>query len=375
MGFGLGFLWLEINLGPLEGGGSWDEDNMGILNDLLYYYEVAQQFRGIVVFVLPFVLPWLRKLWSGEGRGPVKRVGAKTWALIGVLMAISVAQAYYWKITIEENIILETGSRMQTSGEVLGTRLKKLRGRDYLGEQEELMISRFATDTGRALYTVYGTNAFMNCEWCEIGDGGVSLLIYSLPNILAPYLINMVGMLLATGGIDRNARQWRLSGVVVSCLMMFLDVYTVFIFPYDVNRRAKVPRLIQWFHWDRHNYRSMWLCGYNVALALLIYLSASGRFYHVDVSIHSEIKGISKQLDDSVRLLSYSAMSKDAITRNGVCRQHDNDFWAAHWQEQDKFNEKIEDDFRVKDAKENATKDRVSLNASRRLAADFFKAL
>lgn len=347
---------------------------MGILNDLLYYYEVAQQFRGIVVFVLPFVLPWLRKIWNGEGRGPAKRVGGKTWGLIGVLVAISVVQVYYWKAAIEENVILETGSRMQTSGEVLGTRLKKLRGRDYLGEQEELMISRFATDIGRALYTVYGTDAFMNCEWCEIGDGGVSLLIYSLPNILGPYLINLLGTLIATGGMDRNARQWRLSGVTVSFVAMFLDVYTVFTFPYDVNRHAKVPRLIQWFHWDRHNHRTVWLCGYNVALGLLIYLSASGRFYHVDVSVHSQIKDISKQLDDSVRMLSYSSMSKDAITRNDLYRQHENDFWSTYWQEQDNLNHKIEDDFRVKDAKESA-KQRVNLNASRRLAADFFKAL
>ncbi|KAA8914104.1 hypothetical protein TRICI_003001 [Trichomonascus ciferrii] len=347
---------------------------MGILNDVLYYYEVAQQFRGVVVFVLPFVLPWLRKVWNGEGRGPAKPVGRKTWALIGVLLAVSVLQVYYWKKTIEENVFWETGSRMQTSGEVLGSRLKKLRQRDYLGEQEELMISRFATDVGRALYTVYGTDAYMNCEWCEVTDGGVSLLIYSLPSILCPYLINLFGTLVATGGLDRNARQWRLSGVIVSFVAMLLDVYTVFTFPYDANRRAKVPRLIQWLHWDRHNHRTMWLCGFNVALGLVLYLSASGRFYHVDVSVHSQLKDVSKQLDDSVRLLSYTSMSKDAVDRNALYRQHEHDFWSTYWQEQDKLNEEIEDDFRVKDAKESA-KQRVNLNASRRLAADFFKAL
>lgn len=355
---------------------------MGILNDLIYYYQIVQQFRGLLVFILPFLLPKLRQLWYGsqQGKRSVLPVDKKTWTLIALLVTFGGLQVYMG-LEKPENILLETGSRMQTQGDVIGSRLRKLRGGNDLSIQEELLVSRLNTSFGRALFTIYGPDGLQNCEWCTLEEekskAEFSLFLFTLPKLIAPYIINILAVLISTtSSCDRNARQWRTSAMLVLAAIMFSDLYTIWTFPLEINEQAKVPRTIQWVYWDRIQYRSLGLMAFNCVLSGLIYLSASGRMYHVDISAHKQLRDATSQLDNSVKYLSYSIMSKDAIESNQVTRDHDSDFWRKYWTEQDFTREKIESDERVKEAKDNARRgQRVNLNSVRRIAGEFFNDL
>jgi len=183
-----------------------------------------------------------------------------------------------------ENIFYLANARFITPSNVLSARLSKARP---FTQTDGVLISRLSTSLAeRISYTIYGPEPLIQCTWCltTTDDGGTHgnaamYLIFSLPQILSPYLVHafVLGLtttpFLARGYVTRNMR------IYVSYLLgllMATEVWTLISFDGTVNASATALGEVTWLYWDLFSFRYTSLAVISLLHAIVIYLLDTG---------------------------------------------------------------------------------------------------
>jgi hypothetical protein len=254
---------------------------MGILPLL---FPILKQFT---ILAGPAPLFYLYRSWQSlpasvhRSRHPLPVI-----SLLSIAILLLAAFVYLTAAILggSENIFYLTNARFITPSNVLSARLSKVRP---LTQEDGVLISRLSTSLAdRISYTIYGPEPLIHCTWCLTAsdDGGTHgdaamYLIFSLPQILSPYLVHafILGLtttpFLARGYVTRNMR------VYVSYLLglaMATEVWILITFDGTKNASATTLREVTWLHWDLFSFRYGSLAFTSVLHALVIYLLDTG---------------------------------------------------------------------------------------------------
>ena len=228
---------------------------------LTYWYDVLMRPEPI----------WKRQ---------AKRITASAWWTTGVIVAGLVLSAVglltATAVYTDENIIASTGSRMVTSGSVIETRLAAARP---LTSVDQTLLGLFRSQSARILYTLFGPKPLVECTWCERGEDNhldrTLLLWYSLPAIAMPYLCQLVIVGLATVA-STTPRALRFYASLCTVLAGLWEFYTLATFDLTRNAATVDPRQVHWVHWTLSVQRNIGFAVVQLAMAAVIYLTASG---------------------------------------------------------------------------------------------------
>ena len=257
---------------------------MGILPELL------PLFKPLTVLIGPAPLFYLYRAWKSNAASVQRRrQRLPTQASLSILILIILSFVYASLIFFgrSENIFYLTKSRFVAQPSVLQNRLSRIRPQT---ESDQILLERLATSLSERLsYAVYGPAPLVHCTWCLrehtdamgsviVGDDRM-YLIFSLPQIISPYLIHafILGILttrfLTSAKVSRDLRIY-LSYALGLLLAAELWVRATF----DTTRNSSANGLsdVIWLHWDLHSFRYTVLTILCLMHAGIVYIVETG---------------------------------------------------------------------------------------------------
>ncbi|KAH0842812.1 hypothetical protein FOPE_08266 [Fonsecaea pedrosoi] len=199
-------------------------------------------------------------------------------------------------------------------------------------------------DSLRQLYLRFGPSTLRDCLFCH-PDDQISYLLYHLPtNTVLPHLFHVLCLGLATsetvGGYE--ASTWRRAAVFGALVLAGADVFLTATYAPPVAISTVAPAGTFWLGTTA---RYLGLCAFDIALALCIYASATGRFYLFPSTSaggpgSADAELARRRTDElltqanlalqmaATNLRAYS-IARNAVVRNPALKDRDDAYWRA----------------------------------------------
>ena len=255
---------------------------MGILPQLL------QLVKPLTALIGPAPLFYLYRSWQSSP--PVishcrRSLPQRSLVAISILLSIFFVYLTLLLFNKPENIFYLTKTRFTAPSSIIQTRLSTVR---TVTADDTVLLDRLATSLSERLnYAIHGPNPLIHCTWCQVplkdhqftlGDGTMYLL-FSVPQISAPYLFHAVILgLTTTPFLTRSqiARDLRVYLAYVLGLVLAAELWILVTFDVNVNSSANNLSEVTWLHWDLYSFRFSCLVLISALHAGLIYVFETG---------------------------------------------------------------------------------------------------
>lgn len=189
-----------------------------------------------------------------------------------------------------ENIFRLTETRLQTQIDVV---FNRLRAKRTLTPEDEALRPKLLSKESRLIYFAFGPKAIADCAYCDSADP-TSFLIYSLPSILAPHLLNALVFGVATSSMlaGKECARWRGLAAIAAVTLAALDIYFVSTYTVTDNLRATKTSEIDFFYWKMRTYRPLAIAALDLLLAFVIWLSATNRYFVKAPTVKEKLTGL-----------------------------------------------------------------------------------
>ncbi|ODQ64700.1 hypothetical protein NADFUDRAFT_79578 [Nadsonia fulvescens var. elongata DSM 6958] len=259
------------------------------------------------------------------------------------LIATSVLQVVYPLFTQELNVFKVTGSRLQTEVSVIKQRLLKYEGsstsQGFSDTGNERMINLLSSGAGKLLYIKYGTDTFQNCIFCQ-SMVPQTFLLYALPKILAPYLINWFVLGMSTSSaVSPGAIQWRSWATFTHLALAIIDIARVFSYE-DKSALNMSINSIVWFHWRMRLERGVILLLANIVFAGILYVTMRGLFFTKpldDFHRGSRVAKLSDNLKEILLRARGNSIMKLSIHQDEYLRNSFLSYWQNRMDQDGRF--------------------------------------
>lgn len=236
------------------------------------------------------------------------------------------------------NIFGLTRSRLNTSTDVIFNRLARYRPRNTLTPADTLLRSKLTSIGARRVYLRFGPDALTSCQFCSL-DNIDSYLLYYLPfNTLLPHLLHMLLIGLATsaqfGG--QEVARWRNKFTIAGLALAAIDLYVAT--TYDpvqsasaAVRAGQVPPPSSYHQLTL--LRPLALAVFDGACAVLIYLSATNRFFFTPPSqadqVDQMVSASMTSLAGTSSKLHALSVTRNAVVRDKALKERDDAYWQT----------------------------------------------
>jgi hypothetical protein len=267
-----------------------------------------------------------------------------------------------------ENLFKLTSSRLQIPTDVLFTRLTSLRPSHALTQRDAALRAKFVNLESRLLYLQFGPEVLASCPFC-ISDEPKTYLYYALPSLLAPHLLNLVVLSLATSATvaGKEAARWRSSAAVASAVVAGLDIWSTSTHNYGANARATRLGDLDMFFWSSRALRHIVLCLLDVGMAALIYVSATNRLFAAPLDPAVRVEAVTRQM-----LATKSRLSAVGIVKNTSLRDEDlRARTAAYWTHEGRLMREVMEDREVVEGVNDALANRINIQDISRDAENY----
>ncbi|KAI1506539.1 hypothetical protein F5X99DRAFT_7029 [Biscogniauxia marginata] len=257
-----------------------------------------------------------------------------------------------------ENVFARTQSRLQIPTDVLFTRLASLRPGGALADADAALRARFVNLESRLLYLQFGPAALADCPFCA-ADEPRSYLYYALPALLAPHLVNLAALSLATSApvSGRDAARWRPLAATLASLAAVLDVYVASSYNYQLNARAARLADLDMFFWTSRAWRGALLAALDLLVAALVYLSGTRRAFARPPGAAARVEAVTRQL-----LAAKSRLNAVGIVKNTSIRDEELRGRAqAYWQHEGRLMREVMEERDVVEGVNDALQNRINI--------------
>lgn len=257
-----------------------------------------------------------------------------------------------------DNLFTRTSSRLQIPTDVLFTRLTSLRPNNALTLSDAALRAKFVNLESRLLYLQFGPDVLASCPFC-VSDEPKTYLYYALPSLLAPHLINLVVLSLATSATitGAEAARWRRIAAVANVVAAGLDVWVTSTYNYGANARTTRLADLEMFFWTSRALRYALLGLLDVGIAALIYVSGTNRLLAAPPDPASRVEAVTRQL-----LITKSRLSAVGIVKNTSLRDEDlRARSAAYWAHEGHLMGEVMEDRDVIEGVNDALANRISI--------------
>ena len=236
-----------------------------------------------------------------------------------------------------ENIFITTSSRLQTSNDVLFTRLSLLRQDSPLGgfltEEDQLLKPKLASLDSRLLYLTYGPDVLTNCPFC-VSDEPLSYLYYALPSLLLPHVLHAFALGFATssaiGGKETN--RWRTLAASFGIALAVVECWLFSSYDWKANARAVRPEQYVHFYWRMRIVRGVAIAAVDLLMAYLLYLASTNRFFVVPPSHNEKMEAAMRLLDAAKGKMNAVGIIRNVTVRDEALRRKGELYWKREGQ-------------------------------------------
>ncbi|KAI9829039.1 MAG: hypothetical protein M1832_000062 [Thelocarpon impressellum] len=295
--------------------------------------------KALVLTLAPLLLPrligYVRSVRrpttpSANDTAPVRPVPPRARHALNILF-VSAALALVSTLSYfaPENIFTLTKSRVQTATDVIFTRLDFSRDGSP-GPDMQLLRQRFVSLESRLLYFAYGPDPLAHCGFCN-SDEPLSYLYYALPSLLTPHLLHLIALGAATSPTlsGREASLWRTQATVAAITLAVVEVYLLSTYNHKLNLSSVGTSDIDFFHWRLRVLRGLGIAITDLALAGLLFLSATNRAFVSPPSPAARLETATRTLEQANRKLHALGVARNAVLRDDGLRRRADAHWVA----------------------------------------------
>ncbi|KAI1430587.1 CHD5-like protein-domain-containing protein [Xylaria sp. CBS 124048] len=338
-------------------------------------HDDAHRLKSLLLFFGPILLPkalgYYRSLRASSQAAnlPIRPLPASALRAVTILGSVSIVLfALALPTFAPDNLFSLTSSRLQIPTDVLFTRLTALRPNNILTASDDALRTKFVNLESRLLYLQFGPDVLASCPFC-LSDEPKTYLYYALPSLLAPHLLNLVILSLATSATvaGNDAAGWRRNVAMASAVVVGLDIWSVSIYNYGTNARATRLVDLDMFFWTSRALRHVGLGLLDLVMAALIYVSATNRMFAAPPDPALRVEAIARQL-----LATKSRLSAVGIVKNTTLRDEDlRSRTAAYWTHEGKLMHEVMEEREVVQGINDALANRINIQEISRDADNY----
>jgi hypothetical protein len=233
-----------------------------------------------------------------------------------------------------ENVFRTTQSRLQIPVDTLFHRVAATRPQGALTARDVGLRAKFVNLESRLLYLQLGPDVVADCPFCAADDPR-SYFYYAVPGLLAPHLVNLCMVALATsslltgGGVDGDAtvRRWRTPATIAAAILCALDIYLVNAYDYQANSRALRLAELDHFFWSARAYRCLALAALDALLGWLLWLSSTNRAFVRPPHAAERVEGLNRAIAAVRSKMSALGIVKNTAIRDDELRTRSHAYW------------------------------------------------
>lgn len=184
----------------------------------------------------------------------------------------------------------------------------------------------------RLLYARFGPNVLLNCPFATPGDidAARTYLFYAAPTILAPHLLHLFSLGVATSRIlsGNEGSRWRTIATIAGLVLGVAEFW--FIANYDDRPNARSTRLseIDFIYWKMQVWRGLAIAAVDGVLGCMIWLQATGRAFLTPVSTSERLLDHAKVLEMVLGKARGLGIVRNGSVRDGGLRRQVDDYWV-----------------------------------------------
>ncbi|RWA11555.1 hypothetical protein EKO27_g3532 [Xylaria grammica] len=332
---------------------------MGKLTSMIYSIKSLLLLFGPIL--LPKAIGYYREIRasSKSANQPIRPLPQSSLRAICILCSVAaVLFVLIFPPFAPENLFSATSSRLQTPTDVLFHRLASIRPDMALTQSDAALRAKFVNLESRLLYLQYGPDVLASCPFC-VSEDPKTYLYYALPSLLAPHLLNLVVLSLATSATVAGSEvaRWRRIAAMTTAVLAGIDVWSVGTYNHGSNARVLRPSDLDMFFWASRTLRHAVLGVLNLAFAALIYVSSTNRLFATPVLPASRVEAVTRQL-----LATKSRLSAVGIIKNTSLRDEDlRTRTAAYWMHEGRLMREVMEDREVVEGVNDALANRIKI--------------
>lgn len=257
-----------------------------------------------------------------------------------------------------ENIFSVTSSRLQTSNDVLFTRLGLIRPNSALTNSDSLLKPRLASLEARCLYLTYGPDVLTNCPFC-LSDEPTTYFYYALPSILLPHVLHLLALGMATSSAisGKYGSRWRTLALVGAITLAFVDCYLFGSYDWKANARVIRPEHLDHFYWRMRNMRGIAICLCDAVLAVLLWAASTNRVFAIPPNTGERTEAATKVLENVRGRLGAIGIIRNVVVRDEGLRRRN----EAYWRKEGQVMSEVMDEREVVEGVRSALSGRISM--------------
>ena len=229
------------------------------------------------------------------------------------------------------NIFRQTQSRLQTTGGVLLTRVAAIRPVTSAEDKLRQVFDEGGLDA-RLLYARFGPDVLTNCPFAKTGslDAGRDYLLYAAPSILAPHMLHLFALAVATSRFLAGAEgsRWRTVATIAGGMLAVAELWLIA--NYDDRPNARSTRLgeIDFIYWKMQVWRGLAIAAMDGVLGWVIWLQATGRALLRSPPTSERILGHARLLEHVLGKVRGLGIIRNGTVRDGGLRRQVDSYWV-----------------------------------------------
>lgn len=183
----------------------------------------------------------------------------------------------------------------------------------------------------RLLYARFGPSALANCPIAVPGDidSSRSYLFYALPSILAPHILHLFALGVATSGLLSGAEgaRWRTAASIAGIVLATAELW--FIATYDDRKNARSTKVneVDFVYWKLQVWRGLATATIDGVLGWVIWLQATGRAFLKPPAAGERLANSTRALELVVNKARGLGAIRNATARDAGTRKMVEDYW------------------------------------------------
>jgi hypothetical protein len=196
-------------------------------------------------------------------------------------------------------------------------------------------------------------------------DASRTYLLYATPSLLAPHLLHLIALGIATSQILSGAEgaRWRTVATIAGFVLGVAEYYYIATYDSTPNARSTRVNEIDFIYWKMHVYRGLAIAAMDGVLGWVIWLQATGRAFLTPVSSSERLGKTAQALENTLGKARGLGIMRNSIVRDAETRKQVQDYWVKEGEVMNHVFEQPE----VIEAQRNALR-RLDINRIRREA-------
>lgn len=161
-------------------------------------------------------------------------------------------------------------------------------------------------------------------------DAGQTYLLYAAPGVLAPHILHLIALGVATSGLlsGPEGAKWRTVATIAGLVLGIAEFYVVATYDSTPNVRSTRLNEVDFIYWKLQVYRGLAIAALDGVLGWMIWLQATGRAFIAPVPVSERLMNTGRIFEAVMGKTRGLGIVRNGVVRNAEMRKKSDGYWV-----------------------------------------------